>query len=78
MSTAKKVLDARGLYCPEPVMMLHQAMAEIDAGDDLRVIATDPTTLRDIPQFCRHLGHQLLSASEGDELVFELRKGTSS
>ncbi len=73
-----KLLDARGLYCPEPVMMLHKAMAELADGGELRVLATDPTTLRDIPQFCRHLGHELLSTEEsGGEIVFALRKGGS-
>jgi len=71
------VLDARGLRCPEPVMLLHRAMAGIAVGDTLRVLATDRTTLRDVPQFCRFLGHELLTQEEGnDELVFELRKGS--
>ena len=69
-------LDARGLNCPEPVMLLHRAMASIDPGALLRVRATDPTTERDIPQFCRFLGHELVSqTSENDELVYVLRKG---
>jgi tRNA 2-thiouridine synthesizing protein A len=73
----RKELDARGLFCPEPVMMLHQAMAELKEGDSLRVRATDPTTLRDIPQFCRHLGHSLLASSTRDEeLIFDLCKGS--
>lgn len=69
-------LDARGLRCPEPVMLLHKAMADLSRGDSLRVRATDPTTQRDIPQFCRFLGHALLDqeAIEG-EFVFVLRKG---
>ena len=69
-------LDARGLRCPEPVMLLHKAMAELERGDLLRVVATDPTTERDIPQFCRFLGHELLSDERaGDEYVYVLRKG---
>jgi tRNA 2-thiouridine synthesizing protein A len=69
-------LDARGLRCPEPVMLLHKAVAEIDEGDCLRVLATDPTTERDIPQFCRFLGHALLSQeSRDDEWIYVLRKG---
>lgn len=81
-----KELDARGLYCPDPVMLLHKALAELAGGECLKVIATDPTTRRDIPQFCRHLGHELLSVHEVEpeadsagadpgELIFELRKG---
>jgi tRNA 2-thiouridine synthesizing protein A len=72
----ERELDARGLRCPEPVMLLHKAMAELPAGATLRVLATDPTTLRDIPQFCRFLGHQLLAQEEVEsELRFALRKG---
>jgi len=59
-------------------MMLHQAIAKLAPGEHLRVRATDPTTARDIPQFCRHLGHELLIVEEsGEELVFELRKGSA-
>ncbi|MEM9759064.1 MAG: sulfurtransferase TusA [Pseudomonadota bacterium] len=69
-------LDARGLRCPEPVMLLHKAVAEMEDGDQLRVVATDPTTERDIPQFCRFLGHALLSQESADgEWVYVLRKG---
>lgn len=72
----ERELDARGLRCPEPVMLLHKAMAELPTGATLRVLATDPTTLRDIPQFCRFLGHQLLAQEELEtELRFALRKG---
>jgi tRNA 2-thiouridine synthesizing protein A len=71
-----ETLDARGLRCPEPVMLLHKAVAELAAGDCLTVLATDPTTLRDIPQFCRFLGHELLSSEErDDEIIYQLRKG---
>ena len=69
-------LDARGLRCPEPVMLLHKAIADVAVGEELRVLATDPTTERDIPQFCRFLGHELVSLHrDGDELVYLLRKG---
>ena len=45
-------LDARGLYCPEPVMMLHNAVRDIASGALLEVLASDPSTQRDIPRFC--------------------------
>ena len=74
---AEQELDARGLRCPEPVMLLHKAVAELGPGELLRVRATDPTTERDIPQFCRFLGHELISQDRADgELVYVLRKGT--
>lgn len=53
-------LDTRGLNCPEPLMMLHQAVRRAAAGQQIRVLATDPSTTRDIPKFCLHLGHTLL------------------
>ena len=68
-------LDARGLRCPEPVMMLHMQIRKMAAGDVVRVLATDPSTTRDIPKFCEHLGHTLLAHSAtGDELVFLVQK----
>lgn len=55
-----KQLDTRGLLCPEPVMMLHQAIRKSAKGDIVEVLATDPSTSWDIPKFCVHLGHTLL------------------
>lgn len=57
-------LDARGLFCPEPVMMLHTKVRGLAAGEVLKVSATDPSTQRDIPKFCMFLEHQLLESSE--------------
>ena len=59
-------LDASGLYCPEPVMLLHNKIKDISAGKLLRLIATDPSTMRDIPKFCLYLGHELISQTEDD------------
>jgi len=58
------ILDASGLYCPEPVMLLHKQVRELPAGGLLKVIATDPSTQRDIPKFCLFLGHELLEQQE--------------
>lgn len=68
-------LDARGLFCPEPVMMLHQQFRKMAVGDELHVICTDPSTLRDIPKFCTFLEHELLSQQEVDgEFIYLLKK----
>lgn len=73
--TIDKSLDASGLMCPEPVMMLHKIMREADAGNLIEVIATDPSTLRDIPKFCLFLGHELVNQKEqGDQYFFYIRK----
>ena len=68
--TAHRQLDARGLYCPEPVMLLHRAVRDMSAGELLEVFATDPSTQRDIPKFCTFLGHELVSEANTDDLFF--------
>lgn len=73
---AADVLDAQGLFCPEPVMMLHNKVRDLADGAVLQVIATDPSTQRDIPKFCAFLGHELLKQKEQDGTFFYwLRKG---
>lgn len=68
-------VDARGLRCPEPVMMLHARIRKAAPGEVIRVRADDPATDRDIPTFCQHLGHVLLKRSEeGSEHHFFVRK----
>ncbi len=68
-------LDASGLFCPEPVMLLHNAIRDIDAGGLLRIIATDPSTTRDIPKFCLYLGHELVEEStQDDKYCYLVRK----
>jgi tRNA 2-thiouridine synthesizing protein A len=63
-------LDARGLFCPEPVMLLHKKIRELKVGDILEVLATDPSTERDIPKFCAFLDHELLEHVEKDDAFF--------
>lgn len=45
-------------------MLLHKAMRELQAGQIIKVVATDPSTERDIPKFCQFLGHDLLNEAE--------------
>lgn len=69
-------MDATGLFCPEPVMMLHNKVREMAAGDLLEVVATDPSTERDIPKFCQFLGHQLVeNRQHQDRFYYLIRKG---
>jgi tRNA 2-thiouridine synthesizing protein A len=58
------ILDATGLFCPEPVMLLHNKIRDMSVGEVLQVLTTDPSTQRDIPKFCSFLGHELLEADE--------------
>lgn len=68
-------LDARGLLCPEPVMLLHNAVRDLDAGQLLEVLATDPSTQRDIPRFCSFLGHELVEQQSAEgEYRYLIRK----
>ncbi len=69
-------LDTSGLFCPEPVMLLHSKIRDMAVGETVEILATDPATTRDIPKFCNFLGHELLyQAEEGDSYVYRVRKG---
>ena len=72
------ILDATGLLCPEPVMLLHNRIRDMAAGETVQVLATDPSTGRDIPRFCVFLGHDLLHQEQvGDQYRYVLRKQDS-
>ena len=64
------LLDAAGLYCPEPVMLLHNKIRDMQVGDMLKLKATDPSTTRDVPKFCLYLGHELVDSSRDGEFYF--------
>ena len=53
-------LDALGLRCPEPVMMVRKAIRNMEMQQTLLIKADDPATVRDIPSFCRFMGHDLV------------------
>ena len=61
---ADHILDVCGLFCPEPVMMLHNKIRDVASGETIAIVATDPATRRDIPKFCAFLGHELLHEEE--------------
>ncbi len=70
-----KTLDTSGLLCPEPVMMLHKAVKEVAIGNLIEVIATDPSTQRDIPKFCLFLGHELVEQKKHEsQYLYYIRK----
>ncbi|MDH3992477.1 MAG: sulfurtransferase TusA [Gammaproteobacteria bacterium] len=58
------ILDATGLFCPEPVMLLHSKIRDIADGETLELLSTDPSSARDVPKFCSFLGHELLEQHE--------------
>jgi len=68
-------LDTSGLNCPLPVLKAKKALASLRGGQVLRVIATDPESVRDFEVLSRQLGHVLLEAREdGGRFYFLLRK----
>lgn len=69
-------LDALGLRCPEPVMMVRLNIRKMEEGQTLSVIADDPSTTRDIPSFCRFMHHTLV-ASDTEKAPFRyiIKKG---
>ena len=69
-------LDAIGLRCPEPVMMIRGAVRKMAEGETLLITADDPSTTRDIPSFCLFMDHTLV-AKEVDEMPYRylVRKG---
>lgn len=74
-SDAEYVLDTIGLFCPEPVMLLHNKIRVMASGERVRVLATDPSTQRDVPKFCNFLGHTLLEQSAtAEQFVYLIQK----
>ena len=68
-NSADQTLDALGLRCPEPVMMVRLQLRKMQVGETLLIIADDPATTRDIPAFCRFMDHELVS-SDTNELPY--------
>ena len=70
-----KELDARGLNCPLPILRAKKALGEIQSGQVLRVVSTDPGSVKDFAAFCKQTGHALLSQSQSEkEFTFFLQK----
>lgn len=57
-----QILDATGLRCPEPVMMIRKSIRNMADGEILEILADDLSTKRDIPTFCEFMDHQLIKA----------------
>ena len=72
-------IDAKGLMCPEPIMMLHKAIREISKGEKVELYATDPSTQSDIDRICEFLGHNLLKKKTNEEPFYFLieKKGNN-
>ncbi|MFO1270913.1 MAG: sulfurtransferase TusA family protein [Rubrivivax sp.] len=72
---ATKELDTRGLLCPLPILKAKKALAELASGDLLKVVSTDPGSMRDFQAFARQTGNELVSQDSADgEFVHVLKR----
>lgn len=70
-----KELDTRGLNCPLPILKTKKTLAEMQTGEVLRVVSTDPGSLRDFQAFARQTGNELVEqSSAGSEFVHVLKR----
>ena len=72
---AQKELDTRGLNCPLPILKAKKALADMKSGDVLKVVATDPGSMRDFQAFARQTGNDLLEQqTAGEEFIHFIRR----
>ncbi len=72
---AHKELDTRGLNCPLPILKAKKALSEMSSGQVLKVVATDPGSVRDFQAFARQTGNELIEqSSTGEEFLHFLKR----
>jgi Predicted redox protein, regulator of disulfide bond formation len=64
-----RTLDARGMYCPGPVMETAKAMKQLNSGEVLEILATDPAAKPDIEAWARRTGNQVLEVQQQGDAV---------
>jgi TusA-related sulfurtransferase len=75
MSEFNRELDTRGLNCPLPILKAKKALADMQSGEVLKVVSTDPGSMRDFQAFARQTGNELVEQQESrDEFVHWLRR----
>lgn len=74
-TTVDKELDVKGLNCPLPILRAKKALADMTSGQTLRVVATDPGSVKDFAAFCKQTGNALLSSEDsGQAFIFVISK----
>jgi tRNA 2-thiouridine synthesizing protein A len=69
------VLDARGLNCPLPILRTKKALNALEPGEIVKVVSTDPGSLKDMVSFCDQTGNTLVSSrQEGKDYEFVIQK----
>ncbi len=72
---AHKEIDTRGLNCPLPILKAKKALSDMQSGELLKVISTDPGSVRDFQAFSRQTGNELVEQiTTNDEFVHLLRR----
>ena len=75
MANFDEELDASGLNCPLPILRAKKALAGMESGKVLRIVATDPGSVKDFEAFAKQTGNELLeSGEEGGKFVFLIKK----
>jgi tRNA 2-thiouridine synthesizing protein A len=75
MQHAQKEIDMRGLNCPLPILKAKKALTDMRSGEVLKVISTDPGSMRDFQSFARQTGNELVEqATANDEFIHFLRR----
>jgi len=70
-----KELDARGLNCPLPILKAKKALNDMQSGQVLKIVATDPGSVKDFQAFCKQTGNDLLSQAAAEkEFTFFLKR----
>lgn len=70
-----KEIDTRGLNCPLPILRAKKALTDMQSGQLLKVVATDPGSMRDFQAFARQTGNELVEQQQqGDEIIHVLRR----
>ena len=72
---ANRDLDTRGLNCPLPILKAKKALADMESGQLLKVVATDPGSMRDFQAFARQTGNELVEQTTvADEFIHVLKR----
>ena len=70
-----KELDARGLNCPLPILRAKKALTDMQSGQVLKIVATDPGSVKDLQAFAKQTGNELLSQADANkEFTFFLKR----
>ena len=73
--TFDKEVDARGLNCPLPILRAKKALNDMQSGQILKIVATDPGAVKDFQAFCKQTGNELVSQSQAErEYSFFLKR----